>query len=441
MANEWTNVLVLGVTWTLQLLQQVCMVVVAVLIALRMGWLRAAVYGARRSAWHTLITVCLFTVLAVIGTHSGIVVNIDRGAIGAWPAALPPRLTDTEAVINFRDLFVIAAGLIGGPLCGPIVGVLAGLERYYGLGGLSALPCAISTVLTGIGAGVLAHLYPRLVSRPTTAILVGSVSVIVQMGLIWQFALPHENALKLINQTALPMLLTNSVGAGLFIWMMQFLDKYRLELLARQAEIRSLQAQVEPHFLMNTLNAVKQLIRSDPEQARAYVVKLGHFFRATREHSAANSVSLEQELKHQALYCDFQRLRFGEAMLHCRHEIDPKLRNCRLPPYSLQTLVENAFTHGFRKGQASLEIVISAEAQHDSLVLAVTDNGRGIAPERLALLGLQPVASDRGSGTALYQLRQSLQLAFGHKGQLLIESRLGTGTKATLIVPQREAAW
>jgi LytS/YehU family sensor histidine kinase len=440
MANEWTNVLVLGVTWTLQLLQQVCMVVVAVLIALRMGWLRAAVYGARCSAWHTLITVCLFTVLAMIGTHSGIVVNIDRGAIGAWPAALPTRLADTEAVINFRDLFVIAAGLIGGPLCGSIVGVLAGLERY-GLGGLSAAACAMSTVLTGVGAGLLAHLRPQLVNRPTTAILVGSVSVIVQMGLIWQFALPHENALKLINQTALPMLLTNSVGAGLFIWMMQFLDKYRLELLARQAEIRSLQAQVEPHFLMNTLNAVKQLIRSDPEQARAYVVKLGHFFRATREHSAAGSVTLKQELKHQKLYCDFQRLRFGEAVLHCRHEIDPTLRYCRLPPYSLRTLVENAFTHGFRKDQASLEIVISAEAQHDSLVLAVTDNGRGIAPERLALLGLQPVASNGGSGTALYQLRQSLQLAFGHKAQLLIESRLGTGTKAALIVPQREAPW
>jgi LytS/YehU family sensor histidine kinase len=440
MANEWTNVLVLGVTWTLQLLQQVCMVVVAVLIALRMGWLRAAVYGARRSAWHALITVCLFTVLAVIGTHSGIVVNIDRGAIGAWPTALPTRLADTEAVINFRDLFVIAAGLIGGPLCGSIVGVLAGLERY-GLGGLSAAACAMSTVLTGVGAGVLAHLRPRLVNRSTTAILVGSVSVIVQMGLIWQFALPHEGALKLINQTALPMLLTNSVGAGLFIWMMQFLDKYRLELLARQAEIRSLQAQVEPHFLMNTLNAVKQLIRSDPEQARAYVVKLGHFFRATREHSAANSVSLEQELKHQALYCDFQRLRFGEAVLHCRHEIDPTLRYCRLPPYSLRTLVENAFTHGFRKGQASLEIVISAEAQHGRLVVTVTDNGRGIAPARLALLGLQPVASDRGSGTALYQLRQSLQLAFEPKGQLLIESRLGAGTKATLIVPRREAPW
>jgi LytS/YehU family sensor histidine kinase len=153
MANEWTNVLVLGLTWTLQLLQQVSMVVVAVLIALRMGWLRAAVYSARRSAWHALITVCLFTILAVIGTHSGILLDIDRGAIGAWPAALPTQLTDTEAVINFRDLFVIAAGLIGGSSCGSIVGVLAGLERYYSLGGLSALPCAISTVLTGVGAG------------------------------------------------------------------------------------------------------------------------------------------------------------------------------------------------------------------------------------------------------------------------------------------------
>ncbi len=82
------------------------------------------------------------------------------------------------------------------------------------------------------------------------------------------------------------------------MWMIQFLDKYRLELLARQSEIRSLQAQVEPHFLMNTLNAVKQLIRTDPEQARAYVVKLGHFFRATREQAAATSVTLEQELSY-----------------------------------------------------------------------------------------------------------------------------------------------
>ena len=440
MAYEWNEGFVLGLTWTLRFFQQVCMVVVAVLIALRMGWLRAAVYGARQSVPHALIAVCLFTVLAVIGTHSGIVVNIDRGAIGAWPAALPTRLAANEVVINFRDLFVIAAGLIGGPLCGSIVGVFAGLERY-GLGGLSAAACAMSTVLTGVGAGLLAHLRPQIVNRPTIAIIVGSVSVAVQMGLIWQFALPHEAALKLINVTALPMLLTNSVGAGLFIWMMQFLDKYRLELLARQSEIRTLQAQVEPHFLMNTLNAVKQLIRSDPEQARAYVVKLGHFFRATREHSAAASVTLEQELKHQELYCDFQRLRFGEAVLHCRHEIDPKLRNCRMPPYALQTLVENAFTHGLCKDQDSLEIVISAEAQRDKLVLGVTDNGRGIAPERLALLGLQPVASNRGSGTALYQLRQSLQLAFGHQGQLLIESRLGAGTKATLTLPRREAAW
>jgi two-component system sensor histidine kinase LytS len=195
MANEWTNVLVLGVTWTLQLLQQVCMVVVAVLIALRMGWLRAAVYGARRSVWHALITVCLFTILAVIGTHTGIVVNIDRGAIGGWPAALPTRLADNEAVINFRDLFVIAAGLIGGPLCGSIVGVLAGMERY-GLGGLSAAACAMSTALTGVGAGVLARLRPQLViNRSTIAIAVGTVSVAVQMGFIWQFALPHEDAL------------------------------------------------------------------------------------------------------------------------------------------------------------------------------------------------------------------------------------------------------
>ncbi|MCI0353004.1 MAG: histidine kinase, partial [Acidobacteriales bacterium] len=424
MANEWTNVLALGLTWTLQLLQQVCMVVVVVLILSRMGWLRAAVYGAKRNLWQALIAIAFFTVLAVIGTHRGIVVNVDQGAVGEWPAGLPTRLADNEAMINFRDLFVIAAGLIGGPWCGSAVGLLAGLERYFGLGGLSALPCALSTALTGIGAGMFARLQPSLASKPAIAILVGSVSVVVQMALIWRLALPHEDGVKLIHQTALPMLLTNSGGAGLFMWMTQFLDKYRLELLARQAEIRHLQAQVEPHFLMNTLNAVKQLIHSDPEQARAYVVKLGQFFRTAREHSAANAVTLDEELNLLALYCDFQALRYSEATLQRRYEVDPTFLGCRLPPYSLQRLVENAFTHGFGKDQASLELRVLAEAQHDLLVLSVTDNGRGIPPERLVLLGLQPVVSNRGTGTALYQLRQSLQLTFGSKARFLVESQL-----------------
>lgn len=237
------------------------------------------------------------------------------------------------------------------------------------------------------------------------------------------------------------MLLTNSGGAGLFMWMMQFLDKYRLELLAQEAEIRHLQAQVEPHFLMNTLNAVKHLIHSDPEQARAYVVKLGQFFRTTREHSAANAVTLDEELDLLALYCDFQELRHNEALLHRSYEVDLNCRRCRLPPYSLRTLVENAFTHGFRKDQALLELHVLAEAQHDLLVLSVTDNGRGIPPERLVLLGLEPVASNRGTGTALYQLRQSLQLTFGSKARLLFESQIGAGTKATLMLPRREMPW
>ncbi|MGH6636523.1 MAG: ATP-binding protein [Gammaproteobacteria bacterium] len=97
--------------------------------------------------------------------------------------------------------------------------------------------------------------------------------------------------------------------------------------------------------------------------------------------------------------------------------------------------------HGFRKDQASLELRVLAEPQHDMLVLSVTDNGRGIPPERLVFLSLQRVVSNRGTGTALYQLRQSLQLTFGPKAQLLVESQLGAGTKATLVLPHRETVW
>lgn len=144
MANDWTNVLALGLTWTSQLFQQVCMVVVVVLILLRMGWLRAAVYGAKRNVWHALIAIALFTVLAVIGTHRGIVINVEQGAVGEWPAALPTRLADDEAVMNFRDLFVIAAGLIGGPFVRFRCRAIGGSGALLWLGWLEcAALCAI----------------------------------------------------------------------------------------------------------------------------------------------------------------------------------------------------------------------------------------------------------------------------------------------------------
>lgn len=218
------------------------------------------------------------------------------------------------------------------------------------------------------------------------------------------------------------------------------IEKNRIQQQADKAELRALHAQVEPHFLNNTLNAIHTLISIEPNKAAEYLGKLARFMNDTRLTASANSVTIEQELSQLARYLDFQQLRFpGKFVVH--EEVPTGLLAYQILPRSLQTLAENALLHGLRGHTEPLNISITAEDDGDTLQLCMTDNGCGIAPERLADLGQQAVHSASGSGSALYQINQSLQLAFDGKANLAIQSQLGLGTKVIMTLPKRSKAW
>ncbi len=426
--------------YTSRLAPKVCMVVVAAFVCIRLRWVRDALRGAESSWFHRCMMMLAFGGLAILATHSGIVVTIGQGVkVTGWPAT---GLRENQALVGFRDTMVMAAGLLGGPWVGLGAGLMAGYERY-GLGGFASLSSGVATVMLGVLAGWARQRWPHGATTTKGAFIVALVGTVLHRLIILHLSKPENLAIVLGLNIVIPVAVVNCVGCVLFIWVMRDLDRDILEaevreaqLMKQEAELRTLRIQVEPHFLNNTFNAIRSLIRRDPNLAREYVVKLADFFDSTRRFASANTITLREELEQLGRYLDFQQLRFGEKFQYQPAEIPPALLDCHIPPLSLLTLAENSLVHG-RVGRAE-GFMLKLEAENRGncwAVLRVADNGGGIAPERLAKLGKEPVESTNSNGVALCHLVKSLELAFHGHASLVITSEPGIGTEVVLTLP------
>lgn len=425
---------------TAQLSQRVCVVLMAAYVSIRMEWLRQALRGDLYQWRNRLVSATFFAVFAIIGTHSGFLLDVHQvGKHIAWPADLSDALKHSQAVIGFRDLMVLAAGLTGGPWVGLGAGFLAGFERYL-LGGFAGEASAFATVVQGLWAGLVFQRRPHWATSLIGASVITLLGTVMQKLILLVWVKPYADAVTLVLETSLPVAVVNTLGVLLFLFVMQDLERDRLKNQAQQAELRALNAQIEPHFMNNTLNAIKALIRRDPEVASQYVVKLARFLDDTRRNVGANSISLHQELAQVERYLDFQTLRFPDAF-HFQRNVSPQLLNCQLPPRCLQTLTENALLHGMLGRPGPLKIDIIGVDHGDTFTVRVSDSGIGIPAQRLAELGKRPLESPNGNGSALYHLRQSLKLAFPRQSTMTINSWEGHGTEVILTLPKRTTPW
>ncbi len=196
--------------------------------------------------------------------------------------------------------------------------------------------------------------------------------------------------------------------------------------LAAQAQFEALRAQINPHFLFNSLNSIAQLISTDPAQAEACVERLAEVFRYLLRTGNQNFVSLGDELEIADAYLDIERARFGDR-LQVSLRVDESLRRRRVPPLSLQPLVENAVRHGVSRKIGGGEVWIAAQLIGDELELTVGDTGVGIA-------GDTDSAFTRGVG--LRNVHDRLVTLFGQRYAPSIESASGSGTRVTIRVPR-----
>jgi two-component system, LytTR family, sensor histidine kinase LytS len=207
--------------------------------------------------------------------------------------------------------------------------------------------------------------------------------------------------------------------------------------LAKEAEVKALQAQISPHFLFNTMNVITSLIRIDPAKARKLLVSLSHFLRQNLTATTISMTTLEQELAHVKAYLAIEEARFVEKLM-VTYDIENGALPVNIPPLTLQPIVENAVKHGIKNMDQDCQIHIEIHKRESSTVVTVRDNGQGMSKERINQLGKQIIDSETGSGIALYNVNRRLTMNFGESASLRIESEPEKGTEISFRIPQAE---
>lgn len=216
------------------------------------------------------------------------------------------------------------------------------------------------------------------------------------------------------------------------------LDSERHKKLRTEAEIKMLQAQINPHFLFNAITSILHYIRTDPEVASNLLVKLGDFFRKNIK-PGGEAVPLAKELEHCEDYVSIEHARFEER-LRVRYDIDPAALECLVPPLILQPLVENALNHGILPKEAGGEIVIGAHVESGSVRIYVKDDGVGMDAGRQAALLDDQLDEDglhglKGARMALRNVNARLAAIHGQGHGLTIESAPGRGATVSFTIP------
>jgi two-component system, LytTR family, sensor kinase len=192
------------------------------------------------------------------------------------------------------------------------------------------------------------------------------------------------------------------------------------------ARFAALQAQVNPHFLFNTLNTIAVLVRDNERDAAVRIVEqLSEVLRASLSSHRENEVTLGEELELVRQYVAIEQARFSDR-LRPEFNIDDSLLTAMVPGFSVQTLVENAIRHGIAKQPDAGRLIVSARKDGDMLEITVVDDGVGIDPDAVL---------PEGHGIANTQER--LRALYGAKATLEVVRRAEGGTIATLRVPFR----
>ena len=237
-----------------------------------------------------------------------------------------------------------------------------------------------------------------------------------------------------------PLLLAPAAMYAIFVVMavrtvsdaMRFLYRYaheqaeaaaRAQGQATEAQLSALQAQLNPHFLFNSLNTVASLVRSDPQAAEATVDNLAQVLRRTLDRSRRTLSTLDDEVDYLKAYLSVEQERFGDR-LTVEWSIDPRTRSLKIPPMTLQPLVENSLKHGIGGRLRGGTLSIKSNLDSGVLVLEVTDDGAGFLPHYR-------------EGTGLGNLRERLATLYGDESALRVEGN-GEGSTVTVRMPANE---
>jgi len=276
--------------------------------------------------------------------------------------------------------------------------------------------------------------------RPRLAqMAVSGIGALLGIGLM-RVVLSNAHPLDVLRSGPMITIAVYAVGTAVIIRLVLFAGERRIERetqAARQQEqiaaagrmlaearLRALQAQIEPHFLYNTLANVVSLIDTQPAQARRMLERFIDYLRASLAASRAESATLGGELDLVRAYLDVLGVRMG-ARLRYRIEADSDTRQLPIAPMLLQPLVENAIMHGIEPKMEGGEVLVRAQVIDDALCVEVSDSGMGLghAPPR------------PGGGVGLSNLRERVRQLHGPTAQLQLIENQACGVTSRLLLP------
>lgn len=203
--------------------------------------------------------------------------------------------------------------------------------------------------------------------------------------------------------------------------------------LLKDAEIKSLQAQVNPHFFFNAMNTISALIRVDSEKARELLLNLSNFFRSNLQGAKSTTISIKKEIQQVEAYLSLEQARFPDRF-NIHFDIDETLEDAVVPPFIIQILVENAIKHAFHNRKSGNDVFVKVKKGQHTIELSVEDNGFGIPKEKREHIGQIEVVSSSGTGSALENLNKRLIGLYNNNSRLQFTTS-DTGTRFFISIP------
>mgnify|MGYP000298358713 CR=1 FL=1 len=206
----------------------------------------------------------------------------------------------------------------------------------------------------------------------------------------------------------------------------------------KEAQLKYLQSQINPHFLYNTLDSIIWMIRSEEYEGAGKMVSLLAKFLRISLSQGKDMIPLEKELEHASSYLAIQNIRFKDKF-EFQIEADPALLKYLCPKLSIQPLLENAIYHGMEGMYEDGEITIRIYDRDGDIGIDVADNGPGMTQETIDhIMHNKVISSKRGSGIGVRNVNERIQLIYGEDYGVTITSELDEGTTATITIPKME---
>jgi len=326
---------------------------------------------------------------------------------------------------------VIVSGILSGLRVSAVVSTVAALMINY-LFPLS-WPYAVLTLIAGLLSGALSHIKQTNRQKMYLAAAIQFVFSLAQVGIIYflfegfLYQLLWQNVLSIIL-----IVLVQMTSVVMFLYtiysIIHFQKAQALLYYQNQQQLRSLESQVNPHFLFNSLNTIGSLTRTNPDKAHELIIELSSLLRNSLR-KQGETIPLVDEIRNIDSYLSIAQARFGNR-IEIKRDIPEIYLRYHVPNLIWEPIVENAIIHNIKK-QELVKVSISAKKIGDFLHLITIDNGQGIAPDIIKKIK-SPNEETKHLGLSSTRLRL---LNFYHQDDLVDINTASIGTIVTIKIP------